>query len=127
MQKDYMLSFLRKTYLWLLAVPLLCTVLGATSNQIVLIANHDTFPVSVNLVRVQREQDIITLPDGTRMLDDVHCIASDKTHLNLMADIIDFGGNYLSIGDLLLYLGEWLWTFMPFVYVFAVTRKVMEE
>ena len=29
-----------------------------------------------------------------------------------------------SIGDFLLMLGEWLWVFAPFVFVFDTTRKL---
>ena len=119
-------QFLRKTYLWILALPLALTLMGATSNQVVLYANHDTFPVSINAAKSAQltENDSVTLKDGTVMLDDTHCIASDKTHLNLLADVLDFRTEYVSVGDLSLELGDWLWGFAPFVWGLAVVRKL---
>jgi hypothetical protein len=43
-----MLNFLRKTALWILLLPVAIIGVGAASNQLVLIANHDKFPVMVN-------------------------------------------------------------------------------
>ena len=119
-------QFLRKTYLWILALPLALTLLGAASNQVVLYANHDTFPVSINAAKSAQftEDDSVTLKDGTVMLDDTHCIASDKTHLNLLADVLDFRTEYVSVGDLSLELGDWIWGFAPFVWGLAVVRKL---
>jgi hypothetical protein len=135
-----MLKFLKKTSLYILALPLLLTVLGAASNQIVLIANHDTFPVMLNEKKTEAataEQKFVASPimkpqpamedvDGTVMLDDVHCVMTHKTHLNAMADVFDLGNIY-SIGDFGLILGDWLWVFAPFVFVFDVTRKLAKQ
>lgn len=115
-------QFLRKTYLWILALPLALTLMGVASNQVVLYANHDTFPVSINAAKT--EEHSVTLKDGTVMLDDTHCIASDKTHLNLLADVLDFRTEYVSVGDLSLELGDWIWGFAPFVWGLAVIRKL---
>jgi hypothetical protein len=47
--KDAVLKKLRKIPYWyLIAIPLLLTLIGAASNQAVLIANGDKFPVLVN-------------------------------------------------------------------------------
>lgn len=43
-----MFKWLRKTSLWIVAVPMICFLLGALSNQTVLVANHDRFPVMIN-------------------------------------------------------------------------------
>lgn len=123
-----MLKFLRKTYLYVLAIPLLFTILGAASNQLVLYANHDTFPVSVNLVKAREmAPDAVQLEDGTVMLDDTHCLMTQKTHLNWMADVFDFHNDIESVGDLSLELGNWLWNFAPFIWGAAVTRKLSEQ
>src|SRR5271166_714269 len=104
------IKFLRTTMLWILLLPVATIVTGAASNQAVLIANGDKFPVMVNPVKLdyfgkehandeakakpsphqeepKRITRLVTLPDGTVMIDDVHCWMSKKTHLNFMADI----------------------------------------
>jgi hypothetical protein len=50
------------------------------------------------------EQNSGKLVDG--MIDDVHCVMTDQTHLNALADIFDFkdAGIY-SIGDLMIMSG----------------------
>ena len=93
-----MFKFLRKTALWIVLAPLAITWTGAGLNQLVLNANHDTFPVEVNTLKEQifvakataewQEEaaaakedgvNIGMLPDG--MIDDTHCIMTSKTHL----------------------------------------------
>ena len=49
-----MFKFLRKTALWIVALPLLCFILGAASNQAVPIANHDKFPVMWNDYKINK-------------------------------------------------------------------------
>ena len=134
-----MFSFLRRTSLYLLAIPVLFTFLGAASNQVVLIANHDTFPVMVNAKKLQemtepREQKAINFnkpipafeTGDTVMLDDVHCVMTSDTHLNFLADVFDLGDIY-SIGDFLLMLGGWAFHFAPFLFVFDVARKLAKS
>ena len=135
-----MFSFLRRTSLYLLAIPVLFTFLGAASNQLVLLANHDTFPVLVNAKKLQemtepREQKSINFnkpipafeTGDTVMLDDVHCNMTSETHLNFLADVFDMKDAIYSIGDFSLMLGEWFWAFAPFVFVFDVTRKLRKH
>lgn len=110
-------NFLRVTSLWLLLLPGLIYFTGAASNQLVLIANHDTFPVLVNDKRAASVS-----PDG--MLDGVHCLMTKRTHLNALADIFDFHVATYSIGDLLLEAGDWLWTFAPFMWLGLVIRRL---
>ena len=136
-----MKQFLCKTSLYILALPLLLTVLGAASNQAVLIANHDTFPVMLNDKKIsmmderRAEQEIKFVHpqpamedvDGTVMLDDVHCVMTHKTHLNFLADIFDLKDGIYSVGDFGLMLGDWFWAFAPFIFVFDVTRKLAKQ
>ena len=61
------------------------------------------------------------------MIDDVHCVMTPDTHLNALADIFDFHSATYSVGDGLLILGEWLQSFMPFVWMFAVVDKLRKQ
>jgi hypothetical protein len=133
-----MFSFLRKTSLYIFAIPVLLFGLGAASNQVVLQANHDRFPVLVNETKVREFNSekvelgpmsiTVVKPanvdsDGVVMIDDTHCVMTSETHLNFLADVFDLGNIY-SIGDFLLMLGEWLMGFAPFIFLFDVTRKL---
>jgi hypothetical protein len=133
-----MFSFLRKTSLYILAIPVLLFGLGAASNQVVLQANHNRFPVLVNETKVREFNSekvelgpmsiTVVKPanvdsDGVVMIDDTHCVMTSETHLNFLADVFDLGNIY-SIGDFLLMLGEWLMGFAPFIFLFDVTRKL---
>lgn len=126
-------SFFRATALWILLLPIASNFIGAASNQLVLWANNDTFPVKINLAKMQIMTDgeasinpdgtvtlkgghVVILPDGTTMLDPVHCLMTSKTHLNLLADNWDFHDSIESVGDLLLDFGGWSWNFAPFVW-----------
>ena len=134
-----MLKFLRRTFLYLLAIPLLFTLLGVISNQVVLAANNDTFPVRLNQVKLKEftegtnplTGDSIdtkaVLADGTVMIDDTHCLMTSRTHLNLLADTFDFHDAIYSIGDFSLELGDWLWSFAIFVWMAAVIRKLATD
>ena len=138
-----MFKFLRKTSLYLLAIPVLSIGIGAASNQLVLFANNDKFPVMWNDYQIAQydlmlhkiaagkdkdaaEQagfDIVALEEDG-FIDDTHCVMTPDTHLNLLADIFDMKDAIYSIGDFLLMLGEWLMAFAPFVFLFDVVRKL---
>jgi len=134
-----MLKFLRRTSLYILVIPTLMFMLGVASNQAVLMANHDRFPVLVNETKMAEHvgtHDVqvggitITVPnpatteaDGTVMIDDVHCLMSHKTHLNALADVWDLGSIY-SVGDFGILLGSYVWGFAPFIFLFDVVRKL---
>ena len=104
-----MFKFLRKTSLYILAIPVLLFGLGAASNQVVLQANNDRFPVLINETKVREFNSekvelgpmsiTVVKPanvdsDGVVMIDDTHCVMTSKTHLNFLADVFDLG-NYL--------------------------------
>ena len=122
-----MFSALRKTFLWVLFLPYLAVFIGTASNQAVLWANNDTFPVKVNLAKLAdlTQGDTIELPDGTVMIDDVHCLMTSKTHLNLLADNWDFQNEGIeSVGDMFIELGAWLGTFCPYIWtVYALYKR----
>jgi len=139
-----MLKFIKKTYLYLLALPLLFTALGTVSNQVVFWANEDKFPVKLNDYKLARhelalEQELAAADTPEEavhaqfdlaafraegFIDERHVIMTEKTHFNWLADIWDFKdeGSF-SIGDLSLDLGSWLWIFTPAMWAGLITRK----
>lgn len=126
-----MLKFLSFARLWILAIPLALNFTGALSNQLVIAANHDTFPVMVNARLLKKLEERSQKPDIFQslgsligldikpqeqepfdgMLDDVHCVMTDSTHLNFLADWIDLKDAIYSPGDMLLMLGDYLSAF----------------
>lgn len=118
-----MLTLLRRARAWILAVPLTLSFIGAASNQAVIYANHDRFPVMLNSAKVTHYE-----PDADGMIDKVHSVMQPTDHLKFLADWIDLGDGMYSPGDLLLMLGDWLWTYAPLVWAicllqFAFTGK----
>lgn len=112
-------KFFRVTMLWIMLLPWGAAGLGTASNQLVLIANGDQFPVLANPVHKSH-----WAPDSNGMIDDDHCVMTKSTHLNALADIIDLKDGMYSIGDLLVMLGEWLDTFCAIVWLTLVIRKL---
>lgn len=96
-----MKRFLAITRIWILAIPFLLVLLGAGSNQLVLAANHDKFPVMANERKVAQMS-----PDAYGIIDDdAHCVMTSETHLNFLADWIDLKSAIYSPGDLILEAG----------------------
>jgi Family of unknown function (DUF5317) len=121
-----MKRFFRVTMLWILLLPGMLYFLGAASNQLVLIANHDKFPVMLNEKTAHlTNTDGNVIVDSYGMLDDTHCLMTHDTHLNFLADIFDRHDAYYSVGDGLIYLGEYLWTFMPFMWLGLIVNKLV--
>jgi len=112
-------KFFRVTMLWILLLPVASTLLGVASNQAVLIANHDRFPVMMN-DSVMALEDV----DANGMLDHEHCVMTDQTHLNALADIFDVHDAWISVGDMFIRLGDWLMAFCPFVWLALVIRRL---
>ncbi len=121
-------KFLRSSLLYILVAPYILFGLGVASNQAVLIANHDKFPVMVNPVKLAHmlPDGVTILPRRSQMIDTVHETMTKDTHLNALADIFDMGTIY-SIGDFMLQLGEWLMGFTPFVWGYAVIKKLYDR
>jgi hypothetical protein len=112
-------NFFRVTMLWVLFVPYVVYYLGAASNQLVLIANRDKFPVMWN-ARVTARAGA----DSYGMIDDTHCLMTKETRLNFLGDIIDLHSAWYSIGDGLIYIGEWLEDFSFYVWVALVIQEL---
>lgn len=116
-------AFLRTTMLWVLLLPYAAFVVGFASNQAVLIANHDNFPVMVNeMMRVHFE------PDANGLMDkEGHCVMTKDTHLNALADIFHVGDSYVSIGDYFLDAYTWLNGFCIYVWVVLVVNSLVRR
>jgi hypothetical protein len=112
-------KFFRVTMLWILLLPVIATVIGAASNQAVLIANGDKFPVLMN-PSIMAQQNV----DSNGMLDNEHCVMTHSTHLNALADIFDTHDAWISVGDILIELGSWLAGFCPFIWLALVVQKL---
>jgi hypothetical protein len=138
--------FLCTTFLWVLFLPYALIGVGAASNQVVLIANHDKFPVMLNHKKlIEMTQPTVTLveilegkepkeqpkadavADEDGMIDDIHCVMTDKTHLNALADVFDMHDSIYSIGDFVLMIGEWMGTFTPFVWGALAIKRLYEK
>lgn len=53
---------------------------------------------------------------GEGLIDSVHCVMSDKTHLNFLADWIDLKEAIYSPGDLCRMLGSYTWNYAAFLW-----------
>ena len=129
-------KFFQVTMLWIVLLPFTFSFIGAASNQAVLIANRDTFPVLLN------DKKLADVEAGTLnawspkasvpeygevvMLDDVHCAMTSKTHLNFLADIFDVKIAIMSVGDMLIDLGTWLGSFCGIVWLALVSQKLRQ-
>jgi hypothetical protein len=102
-------KLLRVTLLWIVVAPYAFIYIGAASNQLVLIANHDKFPVMLNAKMTDAAK-----PDSYGLIDNEHCVMTHDTHLNFLADIFDLHDGWYSIGDGFIELGEWLGNFCIF-------------
>lgn len=116
------MQFLRKTMLWLVLLPTVLSFAGAASNQLVLYANNDKFPVMVN----QRHLNSFVEggADAEGMMDDVHCVMTHQTHLNFLADIFDFHHSIQSIGDLLMHRSDEYGVFAYVIWATLACKKL---
>lgn len=131
------MKYLRRfPYWYLLAIPALIFGLGVLSNQAVLIANHGKFPVMMNpswmaikcapIAPDDDDYDLvpaISCRKGGEMIDRTHSVMGPNSHLKALSDIFPLGSIY-SIGDAGIYLGSWLWDFMPLMWVGLALRKL---
>lgn len=115
----------KRLKLYIVAIPTLCIVFGAGLNQIVLIANHDKFPVMVNHDKTVTEDSPEGLNPGD-MMDHDHVVMSDTDHFRFLSDIFDLGSIY-SVGDGFIELGEYLSSFAWFVWIYAICRKIQDD
>jgi hypothetical protein len=138
-----MFNFLRKTALWILLAPWVIGITGTISNQAVLNANQDRFPVMWNEYKAAQhglhieeaiaeaktpeekmDATLRLLAFQSGYIDSTHCLMTSKTHLNWLADIIDFHTVTLSIGDILLDTGTDLQGILPYVWATVVLMRL---
>jgi Family of unknown function (DUF5317) len=117
--KVLMFRLLRVTMLWIILLPYAVMGLGEASNQLVLIANHDKFPVMENDYHTAKETVLYGVTDVRG-----HCLMTHDTRMNSLADIFDLGDGWYSIGDLLLMVGEWLNGFCIYVWIALVISRL---
>ena len=149
-----MIKWLKKTALWIVAVPLLCLLSGIASNQLVLVANHDRFPVMWNDMKVAQYateiekageecqaavesgdappdacEPIALAAEGLEhgYLDDTHVLMTKNTHLNFLADWIDFKTATYSPGDELIDLGEFGLKYAPIIWITVVIGRLRKR
>lgn len=132
------MKFLRRfPYWYLIAIPILLICSGVASNQVVLVANHGKFPVMANAAMLDtfcspKQIDPEELEDippsscvkGGEMLDEVHSIMGPNSHLKALSDIFPLGKAIYSVGDGLLYLGFWLFSYTPYMWLALTIRKL---
>jgi hypothetical protein len=142
------MKYLRKfPYWYLLVIPILLFGLGVASNQAVLVANHGKFPVMLNASWMSKMCTIPPAPDtddeetlaeykaavaaipasscrkGGEMIDRTHSVMGPNSHLKALSDIFPLDGIY-SIGDGMIYLGEWLLEYTPLMWLALALRKL---
>jgi hypothetical protein len=74
-------------------------------------------------------EEVETMPpswcgNGGEMIDRTHSVMGPNSHLKILADILPLGHSIYSIGDGLLYFGEWLFSFSPFMWIALTVRKL---
>lgn len=99
------MNTLRKTFLALVLLPYALTFTGAALNQLVVVANNGKFPVLENPAWIAKDKSEGSLSDDG-MTDNIHCLMTKDTHLNLLADLFNFGEGIYSIGDLMMDAGS---------------------
>lgn len=131
-----MKNFLRKfPYWYLVAIPVLTFCLGVASNQVVLVANHGKFPVMIN--EVTQEKFCTPSPDinpasiprnacekGGQFMDETHSVMGENSHLKVLSDIFPLGKQVYSIGDGFIFLGDWMLSFGPAMWLGLTIRKL---
>ncbi len=151
-----MLQFIRKTALWVLLLPIASFGIGVASNQLVIVANNGKFPVrytetrkaewyarqELAIAKIAHEVDtsdeesvadaqaniyVLQTAEKEGMIDSVHCIMTDKTHLNLLGDIFDFDVAIFSIGDGLLYAGLLSFEYCALLWLFLLCSKALRQ
>lgn len=138
-------------YSYLIFVPVLLFLLGAMSNQAVLIANWGKFPVMLNEREIREMQQpvdrniwksilggndfsaldtVVVIPDTqldeqSQFLDDVHSIMGHNSRLKWLADYLSIGNDIFSPGDLFLMLSEYLMSFSFPMWLGLILRKLI--
>lgn len=108
----------------LLAVPQVLFYLGALLNQIAVAANKGLMPVLMSGCTVGPLGKVM---NGVRVLDEMHSCMEPSSKFKILCDWINLHSSVLSIGDVLLYLGDLLiapafWMWLAYV-LYRASRK----
>lgn len=126
-----MFKFLRKTKLYVFAIPFLLWALGAGMNQIAINANHDSMPVLHNAGSVGKfihtDEGYPVQSQGVWMTDSRHSILTSETRYYILCDIIDFGNVKYSLGDGVLELSRWMDNVIPYIWGLALYAEVRKK
>jgi len=127
-----MLKFLRKTKLYVFALPLLLWTLGAGLNQIAINANHDSMPVLYNAGNVKDfiKEGYPKESQGEILTDSTHSVLTPDSRFYVLCDVIDFGSVKYSVGDVFIFASQDLGEFIPYVWglaLYAALRKKEDE
>lgn len=66
------------------------------------------------------------MDENGQFIDQVHSVMGPNSRLKALADIFNLGIGIFSIGDFLILLGGWLWTFAPIAWVVLLIKKCNE-
>ena len=107
---------IRFPYFWLLTAPYLAVALGSAMNILAVTANHGYMPVASSPIIIRALDGVIPYPGI--IIDEVHRQMQSTDHLKFLCDWIQIPRLAVaSIGDVFLFLGEWLsqWTFITWL------------
>lgn len=126
-----MFKFLRKSKLYIFAIPLLFWTFGAGLNQIAINANHDAMPVVYNAGNIEKFIDIEKgypkISEGELLTDERHSILTSHSRFKILCDWIDFGDVKYSIGDVFIYVGEDLGGVIPYIWGLALYAELRKK
>jgi hypothetical protein len=126
-----MLKFLRKSKLYLFAIPFLLWTLGAGMNQIAINANHDSMPVLYNAGNVRAfvhvDEGYPIESQGEMLTDGIHSVLTSESRFYILCDIIDFHNVKYSLGDGVLFASRWLESVIPYVWGLALYAEVRKK
>jgi Family of unknown function (DUF5317) len=125
-----MLSKLRKASLHILAVPMLFILLGNICNQVAINSNHGSMPALHNSESVKAFYAVgypVTTSEGMILTDHRHSLLTEKSRFYLLCDIIEYDSVVYSIGDMFLYLGEWLMHYSLAVWCYVVAARLLRK
>ena len=93
-----------------------------------LISNGAKFPVLVNEVQKAEQQENAdgSLARGQFLGDDFHSVMGKNSHLKALADVFNVGNSIMSVGDVLITFGAWLWIYAPAVWLTLIAAEFLK-
>jgi hypothetical protein len=124
-----MRKFLSRTKLYVFALPLLLCSLGAGLNQIAINTNHDTMPVLYNAGNVRQfiADGYPIESHGEILTDPRHSVLTPESHFYILCDILDFGDEKYSLGDVFISGSKDLAKGIPYVWGLALYAALCKK